>query len=66
MEGVGLRKSDAEIEDLIRTPCSDSLVYSEKEQEILDLWSTEEELRLERGLLEAQGHGALRLKHLPL
>ncbi|KAF2097632.1 hypothetical protein NA57DRAFT_77885 [Rhizodiscina lignyota] len=57
MEGDEVSKEPGnDFDQLIQTPCNDSLVFSEKEKAILELWDAEEELRLEQGLLEAQSH----------
>jgi hypothetical protein len=55
MENVNGRSGDLDFDKLLATPQSDAFVFGDKEQQILDLWNLEKELRLEAGLLEAQG-----------
>lgn len=43
--------------EFLNTPYSDTLMLSEKEQLVLDLFNQEEEMRLQRCLLEAQQSG---------
>lgn len=42
------------LEDLIRTPATDAFIFNQREEQILELWDQEEEIRLELNLLRAQ------------
>ena len=65
MEAVELSEEPGGgLEKLIETPYSDSLVFTDKEKAILELWDTEQELRLEQSLLEAQSHGLHHENHM--
>jgi hypothetical protein len=44
----------ADLAELLKSPASDTLKLTEREQNILRLWDQEEEVRLEINLLEAQ------------
>ena len=61
MEGVEqLQERRSDLDELTQTPYSNSFAFTEKEKTILALWDAEQELLLERRLLEGQGHGAHR------
>ncbi len=61
MEGVEqAQEHPTDLDELVKTPCSESFAFTEKEKAVLELWDAEQELLLERRLLEVQGHGARR------
>jgi hypothetical protein len=54
---ASLQELERDVEDLIKTPATDSLFFSELERKALQLWDQEQELNLEIALLKAQRNG---------